>query len=109
MPTTSLSESNMGPPESPGTARALVSMRPDRSSVLPHGESDETVSAWSVPVTLPAAFTSSPPPSALPTAATCVPIEGVSVSVFTVVRPLASFSWSSATSRVWSKPSTVAE
>ena len=108
MPSTSFWESNIGPPESPGTARAFVSTRPLRSSLLPHGESEETVRLWSVAVTLPAAFTSSPPPEALPTAAMASPTATWSLSTVTLVSPLAFFSCSTATSLAWSKPTTVA-
>jgi hypothetical protein len=81
---------------------------PERSSVAPHGESEETVRERSRAVTSPSARVSSLRPSALPTALTASPLETASSSTVMVVRPLAPSSWSRATSLVWSKPSTSA-
>ena len=71
IPTTLPAAFRSGPPESPGSRAALVSIRPVRRSLPP--ASSLTVIAWARPVTAPVVVVSAPVPLALPVAETVWP------------------------------------
>ena len=108
MPTILPAESYSGPPESPGSMPAFVSMRPCSDSEATVS-SASVVMLWLSAVTVPAAARSFSPPSALPTPVTASDVFTVAEpSIFAVVRPLAFCNCSTATSSVGSSPTTFA-
>src|SRR3954463_1440284 len=108
MPTTASEESSSGPPESPAWMAASVSISPVRCSGLLPSES-LAVMLRSTAVTVPGAALGVPPvPPALPTPVTASPVDTADELVFTVARPEASTSWTTATSVVVLMPTTFA-
>ena len=108
IPSTSPCASYVAPPESPEITSLLISISP--VSVCPSAlPSLCVVICSSRAITSPvAALRWSTVPSASPTAVTASPTTGSVLSVVTVVSPLASASWSTATSSLVSEPTTVA-
>ena len=109
MPMTWPAASASGPPESPETMSALVSIIPCRVSLATEPPWSLAVMDWFSPVTWPAAGTMVLCPSALPMATTAAPVFTVDESPMgTVCRPDAPWSWISAMSPVSSYPTTLA-
>ena len=86
MPITWPDAVSSGPPESPATTSALVSIRPDRLSEASES-SASVVMCWYVAVTVPVAWERLPVPPALPTAVTVSPVLAALVASFATVRP----------------------
>ena len=107
MPTTSPCVSRSGPPESPATTSAVVSIMDVSVSDDAEPSSAAVTDAVSEEI-VPAAAESAPVPSALPTAVTTSPTAACSRSTVMVLRPDAPVSCRRATSSVASLPTTVA-
>ena len=103
MPMTRPAELTSGPPESPATMFAFVSIIPCSVSEVTAPPWSLAVMVWLIPVTWPVAETISLRPSALPMAITVAPVlTWLESPVGTGCRPDAFCSWISAMSPVTS-------
>ncbi len=109
MPMTWPAKSASGPPESPETICAFVSINPCRVSEVTVPPTSLAVMVWFSPVTRPTAGTMAFCPSALPRATTVAPdLTAAELPIGTVRRPDAPCSRIRAMSPVTSYPTTLA-